>query len=196
MLTALNSLLLPTILWQYRQLAFTVGLLLFLLPNMSFNPLSKGLSPIIDHALYKAVRAIQETDPNARWVAYDNRRVSEMITATGARIISGVKYLPPDTLYNVLDPEKKLDSLYNRYAHTIYKLNIDNKDSIIMQNLYEDELIVAMDPCSPRLRRLNVRYVVFDGEPIALATRCMTLVQQVGTVRIYRVDEQVEVARQ
>ncbi len=195
-LTVLNALLLPTIRWPYRQLVFTVGLLLFLLPNMGFNPLSRGLSPITDHALYKAVKAIQATDPDARWVAYDNRRVSELITATGVNIISGVKYIPPMNIYSVLDPDKKLDSLYNRYAHTIYKLNIDQKDGIIMQNLYDDELIVAMDPCSPRLHKLNVRYVVFDGEQTPLATRCMTLVQQVGTIKIYRVDKQVKLAGQ
>lgn len=187
-MTVLYVLLLPTTRWNLRQLAFGLGVLVFLLPNMAFNPLSVGLKAVTEHSLYKAVQAIQQTDPNARWVAYDNRRLSEMITAAGANIISGVKYLPPDSVYNVLDPQSKLDSVYNRYAHTIYKLNIDQKDGIIMHNTFEDECTVAMDPCSPKLKQLRVRYVVFDGEPIALATRCMTLVQQVNNVRIYRVN--------
>lgn len=187
-MAALHALLLPTIRWNVRQLAFGLGVLVFLLPNMAFNPLSVGLKAITEHSLYKAVQAIHQADPNARWVAYDNRRVSEMITAAGANIISGVKYLPPDSVYKVLDPTSTLDSVYNRYAHTIYKLNVDGKDGIIMHNQFEDECIVAMDPCSPRLKKLNVRYVVFDGEPIPLATRCMTLLQQVNKVRIYRVN--------
>lgn len=187
--TVLYALLLPTVRLPYRQLTFSVGVLVFLLPNLSFNPLSRGLEALTEHSLYKAVRAIHETDPNARWVAFDNRRISEMITATGANIISGVKYLPPDSIYNALDPTHKLDSTYNRYAHTIYKLHIDGKDGVIMQNVFEDECIVAVDPCSPKLRKLNVRYVVFDGQPpVDLATRCMTLMQEVNKVRIYKVN--------
>ena len=53
----------------------------------------------------------------------------------------------------------KRDSAYNRFAHTVYNSYIDGKDSVIIRKQYEDAYVVAMDPCSPRLKQLGAKYI-------------------------------------
>lgn len=185
----LNSLLLFTIKSRYKQTIFSASIIVFLLPNLGFNPLSVGLSPITDHALYRAVKDIDKNDPDARWVVFGSQYISYMVTATGVKLISGVKFVPPRNIYKVLDPKMKHDSVYNRYSHTVYQSYITGTDSIVMQNPFEDGVMVAMDPCSPKLKTLNVKYIIFDKQPQPVEIRCMKLVSTLGSIQIYRVNE-------
>ncbi len=187
--TVMNALLLFTINWRYKSVVFMAGVLLYLLPNLSFNPLAIGLSPILDHSLYKTVKAIGDRDPKAKWVVFGSQFITYMVTATGVETLTGVKYIPPRNVYKVLDPKMRRDSSYNRYAHTVYSTFINGTDSVYIQNNFEDGCMVAMDPCSPRLKTLNVRYVIFDREPQPVEIRCMKLVEDMGSLKIYRIND-------
>lgn len=187
----LSTLLLPT--WQpsYRTSIFCVGIMLFLLPNLRMNPVAKGLTPITEHALYRAVQDIRQRDPNARWVVNGSQYISYLVTATGVKLLSGVKYIPARSITRVLDPQMKRDSAYNRYAHTVYNSYIDpaKPDSVIMINNFEDGYVVAMDPCSPRFKKLNVKYVIFDKQPQPVEIRCMKEISVLGGIHIYQINE-------
>ena len=187
----LGTLLLPT--WQppYRTALFGAGILLFLMPNLRLNPLSKGLSPITGHVLYRAVQEIHQREPDAKWVVFGGQFVSYLVTATGVDLLSGVKYTPPRNILSVLDPTARRDSAYNRYAHTVYNTYIDPQkpDTVVMVNTFEDGYTVAMDPCSPRFKQLNVKYVIFDRQPQPVEIRCMKLVNSLGTLQIYRIND-------
>jgi len=184
----MNGLLLFTIPFRYRVTAFCAGLLLFLLPNLQANPLAKGLTPLTDHLFYKAVRQLVEQDPDARWVVNGNQFLTYMVTATGAKQITGVKFIPERKIMRVLDPAARRDSAYNRYAHVTFQSFIDGKDSVILHNPYEDGYLIAADPCSPRLKALNVKYVVYDRQPQPVEVRCMTPVNNLGSITIYKVN--------
>jgi len=187
----LGILLLPT--WQpsYRASIFCAGIMLFLLPNLRMNPIAKGLTPITEHALYRAVQDIRQRDPNARWVVNGSQYISYLVTATGVKLLSGVKYIPARNITRVLDPQMKRDSAYNRYAHTVYNSYIDpaKPDSVIMINNFEDGYLVAMDPCSPRFKKLNVKYVIFDKQPQPVEIRCMKEISALGGIHIYQINE-------
>lgn len=187
--TGLGSLLLFS--WEpaYRNGLFGVAILLFQWPNVTLNPVSKGLSPITEHVLYRTVQNIHQQDPKGKWVVFGGQFISYMVTATGVDLLSGVKYVPPRRIFKVLDPAMKRDSAYNRFAHTVYNSYIDGKDSVIIQNTYEDAYVVAMDPCSPRLKQLGAKYIIFDKQLQPVETRCMTLVTTLGTIQIYRINE-------
>ena len=185
----MNVLLIFTLPIRYRVSIFCAGLLLFLLPNLKANPLSKGVSPITDNALYKVIRQLVEQDPQARWLVNGNQFITYMVTATGAKQITGVKYLPDrKRIFNVLDPQMKRDSAYNRYAHVTNQSYIDGKDSVILVNQYEDGYVIAMDPCSPRMKKLNVKYQVFDHQPQPVEVRCMKSIATLGSLTIYQAN--------
>ncbi|GAB2549127.1 DUF7657 domain-containing protein [Spirosoma aerophilum] len=187
----MGILLLPT--WQpnYRIGIFCAGMTLFLMPNLRVNPVAKGLSPITEHALYRTVQDIHQRDPNARWVVNGSQYISYLVTATGVKLLSGVKYVPERKILKVLDPQMKRDSAYNRYAHTVYNSFIDPKkpDSVIIFNNFEDGYLVAMDPCSPRFKTLNVKYVIFDKQPQPVEIRCMKEISVLGGIHIYQMND-------
>lgn len=186
---AMNILLLFSLPIRRRVLIFCAGMVLFLLPNLKANPLSKGLTPFTENAFYKAVRGIVEKDPDARWMVNGNQFITYMVTATGAKQITGVKYIPDrQHIMRVLDPKMKRDSAYNRYAHVTYQSYIDGKDSVIMVNQFEDAYVIAMDPCSPRLKQLNVKYQVFDHQPQPVEIRCMKPIVTMGSLTIYQAN--------
>ncbi|WP_421827988.1 DUF7657 domain-containing protein [Larkinella sp.] len=186
---ALNFLMLPVSTFRYKEGVIGLVLVLFSLPNLGINPVSKGTAPLTQHVLYQKIRAIHERDPTARWVVLGSQYITYLVTATGVNQLSGIKYLPDFKTMRVLDPTAKRDSAYNRYAHTVYSTYIDGRDSIVIQNTFEDGYQVALDPCSPRLKKLNTKYFVFDRTPQAVETRCLKLVDKLGSVEIYRINE-------
>ncbi|WP_420151457.1 DUF7657 domain-containing protein [Spirosoma sp.] len=187
--TALGILLLPTLTSPYRIPIFCGAILLFVLPNLRINPVSKGLSPITENTLYQTVKTLHQQEPKARWVTYGSQFISYLVTATGVDLLSGVKFIPPRNIYKVLDPQMKRDSAYNRYAHTVYQSFINGTDSVFIQNNFEDGCLVAMDPCSPKFKQLNVKYIIFDHATQPVETRCMKSVATLGTIQIYRIND-------
>lgn len=188
--TFLNVLLLINVQVKYRAALFAGAVVLYLLPNLKFNPVAVGLAPITQHTIYKTVQEIDKRDPGKRWVVFGSQYISYLVTATGVKLLSGVKTLPARNIMHVLDPTAKRDSAYNRYAHTVYQTYIDGRDSVIVQQSFEDAYTVAMDPCSPRFKELKVKYLIFDREPQPVEIRCAKLISNMGSVKIYeRTDE-------
>lgn len=175
----------------YKFQLFCVAVLLYILPNFSVNPINRGLSAVTEHPLYMKVREIQAGEPNAKWVVIGNQYISYMVSATGVDLLSGVKGIPDFPTLHKLDPSMKQDSAYNRYAHTAYYSYIDgtNSDTVIFRNNFEDAYSVGLDPCSPKLKAMNVRYFIFDKQPQPVEVRCMKLVTTLGSINIYRSND-------
>ena len=187
----LNYLLLPLATFRHKELVVAGCLVLFTLPNLKINPVSKGLAPLTEHVLYKKVRELHLQEPKARWVVLGSQYITYLVTATGVNQLSGVKNQPDFKSMRVLDPTARRDSAYNRYAHTVYSTYIDpaHPDTVLIQNGFEDGYQVGIDPCSPKLRTLNVRYVIFDRVPQPVETRCMKQVAKLGNIEIYRTND-------
>ncbi|MGV3559728.1 DUF7657 domain-containing protein [Larkinella arboricola] len=187
--TALAISLLPFVRFPYQTAVFALAIFLFVAPNMKANPLSKGLAPITDNALYKNVRELHEQEPKARWVVIGSQYITYLVAATGVNQLSGVKNLPDFKTMRVLDPTAKRDSAYNRYAHTVYYTYIDGRDTTVINNTFEDGYAVGVDPCSAKLKQLNVKYFVFDRQPQPAETRCLRQVKKLGSIEIYRTND-------
>ncbi len=188
--TVLSALLWPTWLPRYRTLIFGLGITFFLLPNLRINPISVGLSPILDNAAYKSFRELQQRDPKARWIVFGDALLSYMATAAGVDIVSGVKYAPNLKEFRILDSTMKQDTVYNRYAHLIYSTYIDpaHADTTIFRLPVWDHVQILMDPCSPKLKQLGVKYVVFDHQPQPVEVRTMKPVTSLGAISIYAIQ--------
>ncbi|MEZ0485592.1 DUF7657 domain-containing protein [Fibrella aquatica] len=189
----MNGLLLFSLNIRYRIALFCGGIILFLLPNLKANPLSKGLTPLTENIVYQNVKTLVDKDPDARWVVNGSQFVAYMVTATGAKQITGVKYIPNrKQIFSVLDPTMKRDSAYNRYAHVTFQTYINGAqgDTTILAQQYEDGYVIAGDPCSPKFKKLNVKYMLYDHPPqIPYEIRCMKKAVELGSMTIYeRID--------
>jgi hypothetical protein len=180
---------------RYKDFKFTRPILYIMLLGMTVhnaqaNPLTKGLSAILDNPLSRMSRDIYKKDPEAGWVWFGKVRTSNLLKASGIKLFNGVKYLPPLDDMKILDPDKKYDSVYNRYAWMSMGMHINWRDTVIFRQTYNDGYTIFMDPCSPRLKQLGVKYIVFDYLPQEPEVRCMTKLAEVSGISVYKRNDE------
>jgi len=171
---------------KFFRIAFISGTLLFLSPNISINPLSYGLGPYIDNEFYKTVQKINASDPNAQWAVFGQFVYANYLKAAGIRCFNGVQFAPPLKKLEILDPTKKYMDIYNRYAHITFASFINGTDSLEFQLRQADSYAINLDPCTPRLHQLGIKYIVFTYQPNPVEIECMTQVAVTSGFAIYK----------
>jgi hypothetical protein len=167
---------------------FFLAVLLFILPNMTVNPLARGLDPFYENIAYQEIAKIHREDPAGKWLVLGKIQLPNFVKATGANCFNGVQFVPPLDQLHVLDPHMAFDTVYNRYAHIIFSPWVNSRDSVFFQLHQADFYGVYMDPCSFKLSQLGVKYYLFDKRPNPEEVRCMTLIRDMGVLFIYRRD--------
>jgi len=157
---------------RFQQLFFAC-VLLFCGANIFVNPLSRGLSPFYENKIYKTVSEIEEKDPEAGWVEFGNMLAADFLKAAGINCFNGVQFIPPIEKLHVLDPSLKNDDIYDRYAHITFNPMIDGRDSVKFTLNFLDNYSIQMDPCSPRLKQIGIKYFLFSYKPSEPEIRCM-----------------------
>jgi hypothetical protein len=172
------------------QIAFFLLCLAFLIPNLSINPLSRSLAPYYENRVFKLVAGIEAKDPGARWLVFGKYTIPDYLKGTGINCISGVQFAPPFEKLKLLDPQMKYDSVYNRYAHVAFTSFIDGKDSIEFKLLAPDVYTINMDPCSPRLYQMGIKYFMFTYQPQPVEVEYMTPVANDSGYYIFKRNEE------
>ncbi|MFN0050355.1 MAG: hypothetical protein ACKVOU_14625 [Cytophagales bacterium] len=156
--------------------------------NLKANPLSKGLKPFTSNPLYGQIKAVSDADKDAKWIVFGNFIFSAFGKSTGAKVISGVNFVPDFERLKVLDPEGKKDSVYNRYAHITYMPYVNGTDSIVFNLIQSDAYQIYMDPSSEKIKKMGVKYLLFTYNPQPAEVRNLELVS--GNVfPIYKVRD-------
>jgi len=137
-----------------------VGLVLFgLMVSLPVTPLVHGVSQVTDSELASEVRRlVAEGGPESTWVS-ESVTASGVLTAAGAANLSGINLYPNASAWQILDPSRSSESIWNRYAHTRWVFDgavLEPRLSLV-QN---DVIAVRISPCAPELDRLNVRWIV------------------------------------
>jgi hypothetical protein len=154
-----------------------VFLLSLNISNATVHPVSSGLASLLEHPLVEKTKEIYKKDPGARWAVFGSQQLeganwANLLKTNGINVFNGVKWIPLLKDLAVLD--SSADSIYNRYAHVDMHLNLSDRDSVIFQSLGVDGYAIHMDPCSPRLKKLGIKYIVFTYRPQPAEIRCMT----------------------
>jgi hypothetical protein len=114
-------------------------------------------------------------------------------------MFNSVKMVPPMKDMKVLDPTGRFDSVYNRYAWMTMNsrqfaqyYGVNWGDTVLLRRPenYQDGYTIYMDPCSPKLRQLGVKYFVFDTIPSPNEVRCMTKLKDNVGLYIYKSNDQ------
>lgn len=184
--TALNWLVLQFHRGKVYQSVFIGLLALLLLPNLRINPLNQGLGAYMDNRVYKTIESIRDKEPDAGWVVFGKYTTPNFVKAAGANCFNGVQFAPPFADLHILDPQMKYDSVYNRFAHIGFTTLIQPNDSIEFALKQNDLYMIRMDPCSPRLTRMGIKYVMFTYEPVPVELDCMEEVAILPNHYIYR----------
>ncbi len=199
---AITLIVISYLLTRYKNFRFVKPALLILLigmviPNANVNPVTKGLAPILENPLVIDSKEIHEKDPAARWALFGNTRLSHLLKANGINVFNCVKFVPPMKDMKVLDPKGKSDSIYNRYAwmtmnskQVAQNFDVNWNDTVIFRQTFQDGYTIFIDPCSPKLKKLGVKYFVFDTVPNQKEVRCMTKLKENSGLFIYKRNDQ------
>ncbi len=174
------------------KLTLLVLLVLVNIRSLATNPISMGMESIIKNQIVLDTKEIATKDPEARWAVFGNQMLCNLLKVNGIKCINGVKHVPILSDMKVLDPSGKDNFVYNRYAHINMGSFITGTDSLVFK-LNENEVVndnysLYMDPCSPKLKKLGVKYVAFTYQPQASEIRCMTLVINSGLL-VYKYND-------
>jgi hypothetical protein len=165
-LVAAGILLLAALLLFRARRAFAVALAVALVASSgTFNPLSRGFPPLDHSELYQALKSVRDVD-QARgrrpfWVGSGGPSlptITTVMSAMGARTLTGVFQHPQIALWRALDPEGKHDFIYNRYSETHYfPLPLEDK-RIVFTLPRTNNFNLRASPTHPKLKALGVRY--------------------------------------
>ena len=148
---------------------------------LTVNPVTQGLSPLLDTPAAIAVRAIAKSNPGAGWVAYESNYLSQFLMAQGVPVISGAKTVPDLRFFDTIDPERKSLGIYNRYGIAVYQPPATRGTiSFKLINFCGYEIII--DPANAALRREGVQFYVF---PLAVDFPGIQLVKALPQARIW-----------
>ena len=180
---------------RYKHVKYATAVLVLLLlginiSNLIVNPLTAGLSSVSTNPLVGMTREIHQTDPRARWAVFGNQTLANLLKASGVNIFNGVKSVPLLKEMSILDPAGKNNLIYNRYAHINMATYIDGKDSVAFKLNVADNYSILMDPCSPRLKELEIKYFLFSYRPQGAEIRCMVPVKDTLGLFVYKRGDQ------
>jgi hypothetical protein len=146
------------------------------------NPLYQGLDPLTDSNLTKAMTSATVDD--RAWIVVDDIALEQVPLGLGLRSFSGTFAYPQLDVWRVIDPGKKQEDIYNRYAHVVF---VSDADSLELRA--PDYFAVPFEGCSRFVTEHKIGYVLsptlLDDDP------CLTLESivryPITTLHIYTV---------
>jgi hypothetical protein len=147
--------------------------LLGLIVVLPVNPLYSGLSPYTS----PEVTAVFTSVPDANrysWVSFSNVPVANELIASGLRTVNAVSPYPNPAAWKVLDPSGSQRFIWDRYANLTF-IPSPGLSTARLALPVGDQVEIEIDPCSPELRQLGVRFIV---APNPLGSSCLTALKQ------------------
>jgi hypothetical protein len=128
---------------------------------VAVNPLQHGLSPLVESRAARLGRELRARPGTGVvldfWEGQKTERVG--LTASGVKLLSGVNLYPNESAWRVLDPTGSSRHVWNRYNNAVW--GVSPPGSTPQFDAFDAYTIrVKIDPCDPRLAKLNVRTIV------------------------------------
>jgi hypothetical protein len=181
----INAAVVTLFFWEAKRAwlpAVLAGLLL--LSNAGVNPIMRGLSPLLNSAAFKAVEEIRAADPRAKWIAYNDFNLAQLVLATGAPVLNGNKLVPDFAFWRRLDPDGRAKWIYNRYANIYCKLPADFDPGGL--SLFQDDVfILSLPPDSSVLKDVGCQYLLLPDVWPDAELHGFSLVQQITPSNIW-----------
>lgn len=122
-----------------------------LISGCTVNPICMGMSPVTDTTIAKEIREVASQDKEALWIG--NSNVSgQYLIANGVNSLNGVNNYPNFKWLSIVDPERKYDEVYNRYAHISIGLSDETSFELTAQDSYTAYLTYQ------NLKDLGIKY--------------------------------------
>lgn len=132
-------------LWSYTMCVVAI------ISGAIVNPIVRGIAPINKTHISNEITQIYSEDKEALWIGENNFN-GQYLIANGVSCLNGVNTYPNFKWLNIVDPDKKYNEVYNRFAHIGIKLSDETKFELLGQDSYVAYLTYK------NLKDLNVKY--------------------------------------
>jgi hypothetical protein len=135
------------------------GVAILALPAMSVNPLTSGLSSIMEKPVLAAARR-EGGAPGDRWMVIGDNFFAQGLKAVGLDVFAGTNYLPDMQAIDRLDPRHRYASVWNRYS----TISVSSSPGIGFPQfslIYPDQYRITVDVCSDAVRDIGITHVAY-----------------------------------
>ena len=127
-------------------------LIVSIIAGATVNPIAIGLSPIKGTEISYAIQEIKKEDEQALWIGNTNI-TGQYLIANGVNCLNGVNEYPNFKFLNKVDPDRKFDEVYNRFAHISVALG----DELNFELLAGDAYVVTLT--YQNIKDLEIEYI-------------------------------------
>ena len=124
------------------------------------NPIQKGTDVIYGNALTCAIREVNDAAPGKWVVEHLEYPYTNLPIMTGAATINSTSTYPALERFYALDPERKYENCYNRYAHITVQL--EQREDVYFENTAPDQLKVYLN--AEKLASMGTDYVLTNRD--------------------------------
>ena len=123
------------------------------------NPINIGTKVLHEKDTAKEIQRIVKEDKNAKWISIDEFLLGNYVISNGGKAINSTNIYPNLELWKKIDPDKKFEDIYNRYAHVVFEITEEKSSfklvqmDMIMINLNYDDL-----------KTLDIKYMISNKE--------------------------------
>ena len=128
-----------------KSTCYVIGTLAVLFAGYQFltiHPLKTGLDVYMDKPVAQKIRELSSENQDALWLTSGTVLSSYALT-NGARVINSVNYYPVMDRWHLLDPDRKYEDVYNRYAHI--SITLTNKEPTRFQLVVPDTFDLTLN---------------------------------------------------
>lgn len=128
-----------------KSTCYVIGTLAVLFAGYQFltiHPLKTGLDVYMDKPVAQKIRELSSENQDALWLTSGTVLSSYALT-NGARVINSVNYYPVMDRWHLLDPDRKYEDIYNRYAHI--SITLTNKEPTRFQLVVPDTFDLTLN---------------------------------------------------
>jgi hypothetical protein len=156
------GILIFTLLKKRVVLALSMLLIFSMVSTYRINPLYRGLGVLANSDLSRYFTSTKSTaTPGHGWAVYNIYPLNDFPESQGNAAISGVYTYPQMSLWQQLDPNKKSQDIYNRYAHVFFRPTSNDNAFNLLQ---ADAFTLDFKPCEPFMQN-HVDYIL-SSEPL------------------------------
>ncbi len=157
---------------RWRVVAVIVGVAFAVVSGALVNPVTKGLGALTDSAAAATVRRLDDrhvAPARGTWAA-DDIYADALLNGQGVDSLSSYNDPVDEQAWRVVDPRRRYESAWNRFGYIVFDWH-EGQVTPVVANPASDVITVTIDPCDPRLTRLDLR-VILSSRP--LRGSCLT----------------------
>ncbi|MCF0145013.1 MAG: hypothetical protein HUJ73_00350 [Eubacterium sp.] len=126
------------------------------------NPICRGIAPITNHPISAYIASsLEEENGDALWITVNTHFIiANFAAANGARVFNATNFYPDYDKWELIDPERKYDNVYNRYAQCL--VSFTDEETYLEETGSADLISLFLNPKD--LETLGIRYIIGAGD--------------------------------